>query len=90
MISSETSGMGKPGMGKPGQLVFRTDLAFNGVKVFTATIAGQRVLLGDRITAWLTEHPHRKIVEITVTQSSDAAFHMLAFVVAYWDPPSIG
>src|SRR6266704_3365985 len=48
---------------------------FNGVKIFSATMFAQRQQLGDGVTQWLAERPEFEIVDIVVTQSSDAAFH---------------
>jgi len=58
---------------------------FNGVKVFSATMAPDRDHLGDKITAWLRERPNIDIVDTVVTQSSDEAFHCLAITVFYWE-----
>ena len=60
---------------------------FNGVKVFSATMAPERDQLGEKVTAWLREHPHLNVVDTIVTQSSDAAFHCLAITVFYWEEP---
>ena len=60
---------------------------FNGVKVFSATMAPERDALGDRITEWLRTHPNAQVVDTIVTQSSDAAFHCLAFTLFYWEEP---
>ncbi len=60
-------------------------LAFNGVKVFSATMAPERDHLGDKITVWLREHPGVKVVDTVVTQSSDEAFHCLAITLFYWE-----
>ena len=57
--------------------------AFDGVKVFSATKAGDRAQLGDRITMWLRDHPEHEIVDKIVTQSSDRAFHCLA-ITLFW------
>ena len=57
--------------------------AFNGIKVFSATKFADRDLLGDRVTHWLREHAEFKIVEMVVTQSSDAEFHCVAISVFY-------
>ena len=61
--------------------------AFNGVKVFAATMAHQRDQLGETVTAWLTEaraqKPGFELVEILVRQSSDDEFHCLTIVVFY-------
>ncbi len=58
---------------------------FNGVKVFSATMAQERENLGDRITVWLRDRPHVQVVDTIVTQSSDEAFHCLAITVFYWE-----
>lgn len=58
---------------------------FNGVKVFSATMAPDRDQLGDKITAWLRLHPDADIVDTIVTQSSDEAFHCLAITLFYWE-----
>ena len=59
----------------------------NGVKVFSATMAQEREQIGERITEWLRVNPQVKIVDTIVTQSSDSAFHCLAFTVFYWEEP---
>ena len=56
---------------------------FNGVKVFAATMAQDREQLGERVTAWLREHPRVKIVDRIVTQSSDNAFHCVAITLFF-------
>jgi len=56
---------------------------FNGVKVFSATMAQERDQLGDKIAQWLSAHPGVEIVDKVVTQSSDEAFHCLAITVFY-------
>ena len=56
---------------------------FNGVKVFSATMAQERDQLGEKLTAWLRDRPHLKVVDTVVTQSSDEAFHCLAITVFY-------
>ena len=57
--------------------------AFNGVKVFSATKFAERDLLGDRVTHWLREHAEFEIVDMIVTQSSDAEFHCVTISVFY-------
>jgi hypothetical protein len=57
--------------------------AFNGVKIFSATMFADRGLLGDRITAWIASGPSRKLTDIVVTQSSDAAFHCITISIFY-------
>lgn len=60
---------------------------FNSVKVFSATMLAHRAALGEQVTAWIettkARHPDFKIVDMVVTQSSDAAFHCLAITVFY-------
>ncbi len=58
---------------------------FNGVKVFSATMAQERDQLGEKITQWLDAHRNVKIVDKIVTQSSDEAFHCLAITLFYWE-----
>ena len=58
---------------------------FNGVKVFSATMAQDRDQLGEKITQWLATHPGVEIVDKIVTQSSDEAFHCLAITIFYWE-----
>ncbi len=69
---------------RPGKVVFRRDVRFNGLKVFSATVAEARARLGEEVTAWIAAHTDFVIVEATVTQSSDAEFHCLAITIAYW------
>ena len=59
--------------------------AFNGVKVFSATMAQEREHLGERITDWLKDHPRVKVVDTIVTQSSDESFHCLAITLFFWE-----
>ena len=56
---------------------------FNGVKIFSATMAQERDRLGERITDWLREHPKLEVVDTVVTQSSDEAFHCLVITIFY-------
>ncbi|HEU4727280.1 MAG TPA: hypothetical protein VFT22_05315 [Kofleriaceae bacterium] len=60
---------------------------FNGVKVFSATMYADRERLGESITAWLASRPDIEVMQMIVTQSSDAAFHCIAITVFYWEPP---
>ena len=55
---------------------------FNGVKVFSSTMLADRATLGDRVTAWL-QHAGVDLVDLVVTQSSDARFHCTAITVFY-------
>jgi hypothetical protein len=64
---------------------------FNGVKIFSATMAKARDALGEQVTAWLSSAPDREVVDTVVTQSSDEAFHCIAITIFYRDPlPSTG
>lgn len=58
--------------------------AFDGVKVFCATMVNERAALGEKVTAWLERRASTiDIVDIVVTQSSDAAFHCVTITVFY-------
>ena len=61
---------------------------FNGVKIFSATVAQNRENLGDRVMAWLRNDPAREVIDTVVTQSSDEAFHCIAITIFYWQPQS--
>ena len=54
-----------------------------GIKVFSATKARDREVLGDVITEWIRSHPDYEVFDKIVTQSSDAEFHCLAITVFY-------
>ncbi len=71
-----------------GQLVLRKDVKFNGVKVFSATMVADRDQLGEKVTAWIAQHPDKKVTDIVITQSSDEAFHCIAITVFYWEETS--
>jgi hypothetical protein len=58
-------------------------MRFDGVKVFSATKAKERELLGERLTEWLNNHPDVKVVDTVVTQSSDHEFHCLTITVFF-------
>lgn len=45
-----------------------------------------RGLLGDKVTAWIASSSTRKLTDIVVTQSSDAAFHCITISVFYHEP----
>ena len=55
--------------------------ALNLVKVFSATMARDRDRLGERVTAWIQEHPGATILNTTVRLSSDSKFHCLSIVL---------
>ncbi len=56
---------------------------FDGVKVFSATKANDRVVLGDKVTEWMAAHPENEVIDTVVRQSSDNAFHCLTFTI-FW------
>ncbi|MSP16699.1 MAG: hypothetical protein EXR73_08850 [Myxococcales bacterium] len=63
---------------------------FNGVKIFSATMAADREHLGAKVTTWIAANPQAEVVDTVVSQSSDAAFHCVAITVFYWEtlPPA--
>lgn len=65
--------------------------AFNGVKVFAATMVHQRQALGEQVTAWLEDaqahRPGFQLVDIVVSQSSDEAFHCISVVLFFRECP---
>ena len=54
-----------------------------GVKVFSATKAKERELLGELITDWIRANPNNEIIDKIVTQSSDSEFHCLTITLFY-------
>jgi len=54
-----------------------------GLKVFSATKARDREMLGEAITEWIRAHRQYAVFDKIVTQSSDAEFHCLAITVFY-------
>jgi len=57
--------------------------AFNGVKIFSATLARNREELGEKATEWLRRHPKCEIIDLRVVQSSDREFHCITLVLFY-------
>ena len=77
-----------PGINRGGHMPDKPDTQriaakFNGVKIFSATMAHDREMLGEKLTQWLRQNPRREVVDTVVTQSSDEAFHCLAITVFY-------
>ena len=68
-----------------GQITLRSDVKFNGVKVFSATMVADRDQLGEKVTAWIANNKEKKVTDIVITQSSDEAFHCIAITVFYWE-----
>jgi len=59
-------------------------VSFSGVKVFSATKAREREMLGERITEWMSANAKKyEVVDTVVTQSSDREFHCLTITVFY-------
>ena len=57
-----------------------------GIKVFSATKIVLRNVLGEAVTAWLTEQRVIVIDDIQVLQSSDAEFHCVSIIIFYRQP----
>jgi hypothetical protein len=53
---------------------------FDSVQVFSATMPRERAVLGEIVTAWIAQHGV-DVVDIVITQSSDASFHCLSICV---------
>jgi hypothetical protein len=75
---------------RPAAFSSRSSPAFNGVKIFSATMFAQREQLGETVSRWLADHSGYEVVDIVVTQSSDDAFHCIAISVFYFDPTARG
>ena len=60
-----------------------TAMRYNKVKVFSATKARDREVLGEKVTAYLRANPTEKIVDYQVHQSSDNEFHCLSITVFF-------
>lgn len=62
-------------------------LRFTGIKVFSATKAEDRSVLGEVVAEWLRAHPDLEIVGKELRQSSDRAFHCLTLTLFYRPKP---
>jgi hypothetical protein len=51
------------------------------VKVFSATKAKEREVLGERVTEWIKDHPGLQILKAVVSLSSDSEFHCFSLVL---------
>jgi hypothetical protein len=51
------------------------------VKVFSATKAKDRELIGEAVTAWLAHNPGIRVLKTFVMLSSDSEFHCLSIVL---------
>ena len=68
----------------------RLDQRCTGMEFATEMII-KASLLGEKITAWIADNPLNELVEIDVTQSSDASFHCIALTIFYRSPrPAAG
>lgn len=65
----------------PGGAAALDSARINLVKVFSATKSRDRESLGDRVSAWIAANPTVEVLRTSVTQSSDAGFHCLSFVL---------
>jgi hypothetical protein len=54
-----------------------------GLRVFSATRARDRDVLGDVVTSWIRCHPEYELLCKRVLQSSDRAFHCLTIVLVF-------
>lgn len=66
-----------------GNLVITRDVVFDGVKVFSATMADARARLGELVTDWLAHHRQYQVTEFVVAQSSDSAFHCVSITIFF-------
>jgi hypothetical protein len=57
--------------------------SFSGVKVFSATMFKARDQLGETVTDWINARPEIDVVDMVVSQSSDAAFHCISICLFY-------
>lgn len=57
---------------------------FNGVEVFSATMARDRDQLGHQVTEWIRKRGDAiEVLDVVVTQSSDHAFHCVSITVFF-------
>ena len=66
-------------------------MEMHGIKVFTATKAGERNRLGETATEWLQNQnakPGFEVVDRVVTQSSDNEFHCISITLFYRMKPA--
>ena len=56
---------------------------FEAIKVFSATMAKDREMLGEKVSDWIARNPKNQITSTVVAQSSDQAFHCTTIVVFY-------
>lgn len=56
---------------------------FTGVRVFWASVFSRRAKLGETVTEWLAAHHEIELVDMVVTQSSDAHYTLVSICVFY-------
>jgi hypothetical protein len=54
-----------------------------GLRVFSATRARDREVLGETITRWIADHPECELIDKVVLQSSDSEFHCISIVLIF-------
>ena len=62
---------------------WNTTEGYRGLKVFSATKARDREVLGEKVTAWVKGNNNIEIGDEIVQQSSDNEFHCLSIVIFY-------
>ena len=62
-----------------------TQGAISSFKVFSATKARDREVLGERVTAWIAANPAIEVLRTVVSLSSDRGFHCLSLVLVCTD-----
>ena len=65
-------------------------IRFDGVRVFSATRAPEREVIGDVIANWIAAHPSYEVVDKNVLLSSDASFHCLTIILYFRIRPQAG
>jgi hypothetical protein len=75
--------------GTTGAVTIR-DGAFDGVKIFSATIIAQREKLGETVTEWIGRQTNLEIVEFVVVQSSDSSYHCVTICVFHRRREDVG
>jgi hypothetical protein len=58
-----------------------TQRSISVFKVFSATKAQDREVLGERVSAWIAANPQLEVTKTVVSLSSDSKFHCLSFVL---------
>jgi hypothetical protein len=53
------------------------------MKLFSATKARDREVLGETVTAWISANPQLEILETIIRQSSDNEFHCVSITLLY-------